>query len=168
MHILHYACIILSSTVYFAYTIEPSLELEEHPIDKRGPGVIPNPFVWRPDAHHVLVFHRKGVRKSKKAGDRPEDNPGFSPNNWRHAVYAASDKISAMQQQAQADLTDPIPGNHFQYEESAENSRGPLRKVKFEMEGDAPFQLEYGRVHTILYGLLEYEKIWVKPSMNDQ
>ncbi|KAI4111249.1 MAG: hypothetical protein LQ339_000710 [Xanthoria mediterranea] len=172
MHLFRIALVILASTTYIAHSFDPSaddsIDLEKPPLEERALGDIPNPFIWRPDSHHLLAFTRNWVRKPHKAGDKPVENPGISPNNWRHAVYAASDKIARLQQQAHASLTDRIPGSHFQYEETAFQSRGPLREIRFEIHGVPLFQLEYGRVNMILYGLLEYEKIWIKPSKNDQ
>ncbi|KAI4234990.1 MAG: hypothetical protein LQ349_003451 [Xanthoria aureola] len=174
MNLFRITLVILTSTAYIAHSfdldpsVDDSIHFEKPSLEERALGDIPNPFIWRPDSHHLLALTRNWVRKPHKAGDKPVENPGISPNNWRHAVYAASDKITRLQQQAHASLTDRIPGSHFQYEESVFQSRGPLREIRFEIDGVPLFELEYGRVNMILYGLLEYEKIWIKPSKNDQ
>ncbi|KAL8782317.1 MAG: hypothetical protein Q9213_005478 [Squamulea squamosa] len=173
MGLLGYLLLLLTSLIYFGQTEDSALKLvprdstalAKYSVEKkkRLAGNVPNPFIWRPDPYHRLVFHRKPLSK-----DRLDNNPGTSPNNWRHAVYQASDKIARLQHQAGVGLTDPIPDDHFQYSEAiARAGAGALREIIFEMDGVPLFNLEYGRVHTILYGLLEYEKIWVKPSKND-
>ncbi|KAL8685628.1 MAG: hypothetical protein Q9218_007642, partial [Villophora microphyllina] len=142
----------------YARTIDPILPAT--PTNSTNVGTVPNPWIWFADSKHHIEF------------DRPtpdHTNPGVNPLQWRSAVIEATWLASHMQQTGGVDIHAAIPGGRFVYENvlippSAHRGQ-PARRIRIEARGTeypgtGVFVLRYEDVHSILRGLLEYEKMW--------
>ncbi|KAI4234926.1 MAG: hypothetical protein L6R40_006594 [Gallowayella cf. fulva] len=128
--------------------------------------VPPNPFVWRPNPVTEIEFRRKPKRASP-------GNPGVSIYNFENAIMSAGRTLAEMQVRYHASPNSPVPGNHFHFEERIRHP-GPgiifHRYVSIKVDGKFPGSLEYGHVHLVMLGLLNYVAKWVTqptPSARD-